>query len=71
VRGVSLPSPIDLTRRPYNSGPSDIWLWIPDGVSWHPYRSAWFPDGIRTPDGCGQFLDGFSAIPFILAKWQK
>jgi len=25
VRGVSLPSPIDLTRRPYNTGHTTVW----------------------------------------------
>jgi len=25
VRGVNLPSPIDLTRRPYNTGHTTVW----------------------------------------------
>jgi len=32
VRGVSLPSPIDLTRRPYNTGHTTVWLCV---ITWH------------------------------------
>ena len=51
VRGVSLPSPIDLTRRPYNTGhtvlvtlPCDPVIDLPrNGESWHesPDKTPW------------------------------